>query len=236
MNVKNILVLGSKPSSMLPDIKVDKIYTANGSAERAHIYKQKYSNIPLTCLCGAKNFDLNDNVSQRIIKSEPQLLYIRSGKINLPHALHDKVELKCVTNTSQWHFQKKFFNYGLVSLLISECYYHEHLMKKIAHIKYSILKKEFQGVSTGFYAILLALEENPDSNIIISGVGMIGGKRYYKSEINNIFDYDKRARVDRYLLDKLKKNFKNKLYSVDDDLIRLSNIKKWQGSTFDSKN
>ena len=46
MNVKNILVLGSKPSSMLPDIKVDKIYTANGSAERAHIYKQKYSNIP----------------------------------------------------------------------------------------------------------------------------------------------------------------------------------------------
>ena len=38
MSKKNILVLGSKPGSMLPNIKVEKIYTANGAAEKAQKY------------------------------------------------------------------------------------------------------------------------------------------------------------------------------------------------------
>ena len=37
----NILVLGSKPESKLPDIHVDKIYTANGAAERAIEFRKK---------------------------------------------------------------------------------------------------------------------------------------------------------------------------------------------------
>ena len=35
---KYILVVGSKPDSMLPDLKVDEILTANGAAEKAKKY------------------------------------------------------------------------------------------------------------------------------------------------------------------------------------------------------
>jgi len=46
------------------------------------------------------------------------------------------------------------------------------------HILKFIKNKNIWGVSTGFYAILLALEENPESKIIISGIGMQGGKQF----------------------------------------------------------
>ena len=42
---KYVLVFGSKPDSKIPDIKVKKIYSANGAAERAMLYKEKYPNI-----------------------------------------------------------------------------------------------------------------------------------------------------------------------------------------------
>ena len=42
MSIKTVLVLGSKPSSQLPDIIVDEIFSANGAAERARIYREKY--------------------------------------------------------------------------------------------------------------------------------------------------------------------------------------------------
>ena len=42
MKNENVLVLGSKPGSMLPDINVNKIYTSNGSAEREVEFRKKY--------------------------------------------------------------------------------------------------------------------------------------------------------------------------------------------------
>ena len=42
MNLANILVLGSKPNSKIPDSHFDKIYSANGAAERALNYRNKY--------------------------------------------------------------------------------------------------------------------------------------------------------------------------------------------------
>ena len=39
LHSNNILILGSKKGSKLPNIKVDMIYSANGAAERALFYK-----------------------------------------------------------------------------------------------------------------------------------------------------------------------------------------------------
>lgn len=46
----NVLVLGSKPNSKLPDMQVSKIYTANGAAERADLYRKKYQENELICI------------------------------------------------------------------------------------------------------------------------------------------------------------------------------------------
>ena len=72
-NKRYVLVLGSKPESLFPDVKVEKIYSANGAAERALNYKKKYPNIEHVALTGAKEFMENENVSKRIILSKPSI-------------------------------------------------------------------------------------------------------------------------------------------------------------------
>ena len=232
MIVDNILVLGSKPYSNLPDIEVKKIYTANGAAERADIYRKKYDNNILTCITGASEFFRNDYVSKRIINSKPQKLIIRSGIITLPSSLKNKTELNCVSNNQQWLFQSNFFNQGKISLIFAELNYYKSIFKSSLHFLKSLKNKKLQGVSAGFYAILVALIENPNANIIISGIGMQGGKQFYKSERSNYFVYDARARVDRFLIKKLKNSYKKNMYSLDDELVNIAKISKWDNNCF----
>ncbi len=225
----NILVLGSKPNSNLPDINVSKIYTANGAAERAIYYRKKYFNNELICITGASEFARNEHVSNRIINAKPNRLIIRSGIITLPEELINFTNLQCLSNFDQWKFQFNFFKYGLLSLFVSEFCHQDSLLDKFIYVTKAIKNKKMQGVSAGFYAILLALKENPTSNIIISGIGMTGGKQFYKSERSNYFVYDSRARVDRFLVKKLKRSFFNRLNTLDKDLSHVSKIKDWSG-------
>ncbi|MDA9085060.1 hypothetical protein N9J95_02525 [Candidatus Pelagibacter sp.] len=229
---KNILVLGSKPESKLPDIHVDKIYTANGAAARAIDFRKKHKKNELTCVVGAREFARNDYVSTRVIKSKPERIMIVPGAIDLPSELRDYTKLICLSDKEQWNFQAKFFKNKKISLLIAEMQHQVSFYSKIIHILKHIKNRNIQGISRGFYSILLALEENPNSNIIISGIGMKGGKQFYESKRSQLFIYDSRARVDRYLVNKLLENYKNRLYSLDSDLIDVSNIKKWNGSSF----
>jgi hypothetical protein len=228
----NILVLGSKPESKLPDIHVDKIYTANGAAERAIEFRKKHKKNKLTCVVGAREFARNDYVSSRVIKSKPERIMIVPGAIDLPLELRDYTKLTCLSDKEQWNFQAKFFKNKKIALLIAEMQHQVSLYSKIIHILKHIKNRNIQGISRGFYSILLALEENPNSNIIISGIGMKGGKQFYDSKRSQLFVYDSRARVDRYLIKRLLQNYKNRLYSLDSDLIDVSNIKKWNGNSF----
>ena len=52
----NILILGSKKGSKLPNIQVDKIYSANGAAERALHYKKIVSKYTSYSFSGGKVF------------------------------------------------------------------------------------------------------------------------------------------------------------------------------------
>ena len=56
---------------------------------------------------------------------------------------------------------------------------------------------------------------------------MKGGKQFYKSNRSNYFVYDSRARVDRFLINRLLKKYKYRLFTLDKDLIEVTNINKW---------
>ena len=58
---------------------------------------------------------------------------------------------------------------------------------------------------------------------------MTGGKQFYKSERSKYFIYDSRARVDRFLINKLNIDYKNRLFSLDEELVNVANINKWTG-------
>ena len=50
---------------------------------------------------------------------------------------------------------------------------------------------------------------------------MKGGKQFYKSERSNYFVYDSRAKVDRFLIKRLLKKYKDRMYTLDADLAEI---------------
>ena len=53
---------------------------------------------------------------------------------------------------------------------------------------------------------------------------MKGGKHFYKTERSKYFAYDSRPRVDRFLIRRLQKKYKNRLYSLDSGLFEIAKI------------
>ena len=93
----------------------------------------------------------------------------------------------------------------------------------------------FLGASTGFYSILLALYENPDCEVIVSGIGLVEGGHYYttndsygfvskttkelisrnKISLNNTFRNTSRYRVERYLINMITRKYHKRIISPD---------------------
>ena len=222
------LVIGSKPKSVIPNFSISKIYTANGAAERAKNYQKKFPKTSLTCLVGDLEFEKNINVRVRITEASPDRMIVRGKKINLPEKLKTKCELKYLSLTNQLKFQSKFFQGGIFTVVYSEFFREIKTKDKIKYFLKNLKKLEFQGVSTGSFLILNALEENPNANILITGMGMSGGKQFYTSESNELYDYTPRSRVDRFLIKKMKNEYKKNIYTTDEDLHINGNIKLWK--------
>jgi len=250
---KYVLVLGSKPDSKLPDIKVEKIYTANGAAERALFYKKKFFNVEHISLIGAKEFMENKNVSTRVINSKPDKLIIRMGKIEIPNELSKTKDIFYLSQKEQFDFQSQFYKLGKIDLIFGESFYYEDSLKKIIrHIRMCMMFRGFLGVSTGFYSILLALHENPDCDVIVSGIGLTEGGHYYtaknsygfvsrttkelmsknKAVLTNKFRNTSRCRVERFLINRVKSKYKKRIISTDDTFVYIGNLKKWNKKLF----
>jgi hypothetical protein len=146
----------------------------------------------------------------------------------LPDKLKKNCKIKYLNQKNQWNFQKKFFKYGGLTLLIGELFYNVNFLKKIRYFFRSLKKDSFQGMSTGFFAILLALKENPKCNIIVSGIGMSGGGHFYKNARNKKFNYNARSGVDRYLIKKIDKELKKRIFSVDLDFVKLGEVNQFR--------
>ena len=100
LSQKNVLVLGSKAESKLPDVGVDMIYSANGAAERALDYKKYYPNTYHTAIVAANSFMKDETVKPRVIKSKPNKLIVieAEGSISLTGADTEGKIAKIVVN------------------------------------------------------------------------------------------------------------------------------------------
>jgi hypothetical protein len=230
MSKKNILVLGSKPGSMLPNIKVEKIYTANGAAEKAQKYLERFPNTPFTAVIGGREFEINEEVQKRVIKSHPDILLSRSGSIKFEkYDFPKKTNYEFFSFKEALFFQSQFFKLNILDILIKEFYYEEKISSKIIHVLRLIKDGKFGGVSTGFFSILHALKLYPESDIIISGIGMSFGGHFYDKKGSR---YNNRSKVDIALMKNLKKKFKNRLYTLDVDLNTNTKINLFKLETF----
>jgi hypothetical protein len=78
-------------------------------------------------------------------------------------------------------------------------------------------------VSTGFFAILTALHENPQDKIYVSGITMENSIHFYKltGKENKIMT---RHKVDYFMINFLKKNFKDRIYTNNKIFSKIANI------------
>ena len=240
LSQKNILVLGSKAESKLPEVGVDMIYSANGAAERALQYKKYYPNTNHTAIVAANSFMKDEAVKLRVIKSRPNKLIVRSGTIEVPRELND-CEIIYLNKKKQFNFQSKFYKSGGLDIIFGESKYEEDYFEKLKHLYRCIRYRGFLGASTGFFSILFAAVENPNSNILSTGISLVEGGHYYTSKDNihqkkNVskdkFRNTARSRVERYLINRVKNVYKNMIVSLDDSFVDNSGVKMWKGKVF----
>ena len=220
-----VLVLGSKPGSIVPNINFSKVYTANGAAERGMI-KKKFKESYLTCCVEMREFLKNNLVKEKFWHLNQIELYLELLKRILSNLFDNTCKIENLSWKKQFKLQSKYVKYGKLSLLIAETKRDKSFLKKTQYIFNSFRKKQFWGISTGFFDILLAHDENPQSDIVVSGIGMSGGVQFYKSERSKQYDYFPRARVDRFVAKLIKDEIKSRIFSVDDDFIENTQTKK----------
>ena len=84
----------------------------------------------------------------------------------------------------------------------------------------------FYGIINGLFCILLAYLNNPEKNIIVSGIGIkTGGETFYGS--NKL--RTNRSNVDQKLFFYLKKKIKCKIISTDKEMSEYCNVPLWDG-------
>ena len=225
---KYVLVIGSKPFSKLPRIQVEKIYCANGAAERCHEYEKIFNKTAITSVVSESEFNKREDVRERVLKINPDIIFCRYGKINEKFFNNENKIKKNIINLSksnQFFWQSKFYNFGILTLLISEFNYEELFIKKIKHIYDCLRWRGFLCSSTGLFSILLAYFENPDAEIIVSGIGIkSGGETFYGTNKNRTF----RSNVDKKLFFKLKKKIKDKLITTDEEMSHFCKVPLWK--------
>ena len=222
---KPVLVLGSKPGSQIPKINFNKVYTANGAAERGQNYKNIFFNSELICIVAMREFLKNNLVKEKILNSKPNRIIFRTVERDISNLFDKSCKIKHMSWNEQFKLQCENFNCSPFSIYLGELTRDKIIKDKILYFYKSLISRHFWGVSTGFFSILLAHKENPKSDIVVCGVGMTGGKQFYKSERSKKFDYYPRARVDRFLAKFLKGKIKNRIYSVDSDFVKNTKTK-----------
>ena len=86
--------------------------------------------------------------------------------------------------------------------------------------------KKYLGVSTGFFSLIYAYINDPEAELIISGIGMMEDERIYDNKNKGFIN---RARVDNFFIIKAKKEFLKNIVSVDEDFVNVTKVKKWNG-------
>ena len=217
----NILVLGSKPNPKIPKLNFHIIYTANYALKKINQNKKIFKNSKIISICGAKELK-KKHIYKTVFNTKIDKLIIRSGKYFKTQMKKNRFKIEQFKKYEQFYFQKKFFQKGLLDMFLGEFYYENFIFLKFKYFRKN-LSRGFLGVSTGLFCILYELSKNYSSKIYISGIGLSGEEGHFNDKSN--LSYIKRSRVDKYLIQKLKKKYFKRLFSTERSLCKYSNIK-----------
>jgi hypothetical protein len=174
----DILVLGSKPNSKIPIATFEHVYLANTSVSR-YLSAANLSSHPKITTVLASGQPRKPEVRKLVEVVKPTRIIIRGDKSRCEDFEEFKslgAELVNLSLSEQWNFQKKILGplFPFAELSYSSTF--PSRLKKL--IMMLCFRKPYQGLSTGLFAALLALNENPERNIFISGIGVMEGDHH----------------------------------------------------------
>jgi hypothetical protein len=125
---------------------------------------------------------------------------------------------------------------NFIKFITTELQYSES--NKLRYFFKCLKKGFFQGFSSGLFATLVAAKENPQSQLIISGIGLQdGGGHFYTSKDHegffsknetrirkNKFRNTNRKKVELLLFQGLKQELKKNIFSTNNDFCKLADI------------
>lgn len=212
-----VLVLGSKPDAVLPDLWPRAIYTANGAAARALGYLER-APVPVTCVAARGAVALPRDQAA-IIAARPDRVIIRRENREVEPILRQhlpEARIVQLSEEEQWLLQRRIVGWRL---LIAELQYARPLKQKIRRLRAHFAQGGSSlGASTGLFAALLAADEHPKAEIVMAGIGVEPGGHFYGNQGKAHGD---RSRVDAWLLPRLPTSLRTRLTSTDQALSSL---------------
>ena len=251
MTKKLVYIIGSKPNSILPNQTPDEVYAVNGASTRARELSAPNGTYRLTVKVGAGRLINDASVRENLIKARPEKIIYGSQvsrrdpnsvpiqsvvDINWPCEIVEKKFLEGYKEMRQLFsffdvvkaesMQLKYNNNYKLNLGFGIRYNIKRILKSGSFLYDITLNKKYvtQGFSAGFYALLQAKNDFPDSVFVLAGIGVTGGLHHHGVGLMSIH----RAMIDKYLVSKLPKDFTNNVYTTDLELASASSIQLWE--------
>lgn len=224
--MNKILILGSKPFSKIPKYKFSKIYSSNGSAEKIYFFNDYLTNFKHTCIIGADHFLGNKEVNKKVSETRIDNLIVRGNRQISLEFFKFKPKVKYLSAFNQLNIQSKIFENFFFEIITAELKYEKKLIMKFQYFMKCLKNLKLMGISTGFFSILYAHLENPNSQLVISGIGMSEDETKYDGKS---IGFLKRARIDQHMIKQAKNSFKDKIITTDKDSAENNLLKIWDG-------
>lgn len=221
-----VLVLGSKPHSLLPDVDPAHIYAANAAIEKSVLYRKKNPHVKITSIAGGRAI-LEDHIRDRIAAARPDRIITKNPCARSIGDLFPELDYFFETRNLSYKEAYQIQH----ELLGNRVYWAEWLKlmpgnvwlnpKRLVLQLYTLMRERYpRGVSAGVFGIIMALREFPDTPIITSGIGLHGGGHFYKAgELST-----HRGRIDRYLFRCLPEQLKKNIFTQDVEMVEYGKV------------
>lgn len=233
LDIKIVVVLGSKPNSKFPDIAADVVLTANSAVEHALKYRNKYGSAVIS-MAPCNHLGDKDYIQDSISKSEPDELVILGGCISeVESFVRQKLELK---NTKVNILNSHYVNWGLLDLLDLRKFVVLLISLFRRGLKYFVSNAvpdffgkrdlDYLARSTGLNAILYVIERFKNvETIVITGVGLQEGGHF-----NKLGEFtDKTAKADRLVFSNWSLSRRRMMRTTDEQMNKIGHVTKWEG-------
>ena len=230
----SVVVLGSKSGSPLPEGQPDFVYSANAAVIRTQVYRdQTEASITAFVATGAM---LGGHVVAGLRAVQPETIVVVGGEQdgrNLKDGRVPSVDHACtwqhMNSTDRYELAKRYLGHRLAPLGFRRLtrHYLGPPHKGVRDIPSDIYRairhpREAAKPSTGIVALIRALLDHPEADVIVSGIGLGGGGHFHPDD--GIYGYGHSA-IDVPLIRALPETMRVRLTTVDADMSAVGGIK-----------